>query len=61
MMSSIISFWSGGDGRVDLIDGDGAALFGARHHLLDRSVVEIEQGGIALVLRFDFLCIVFRH
>ena len=51
----------GGDRRVDLVDGDRAALFGARHHLLDRRVVEVEQRGVALVGRVDFLCFVFRH
>ena len=44
-------------GKASLISsiGDDAALLGARDHLLDRRVVEVEQRGIAGLAGIDFL------
>ena len=49
-----------GQGLVELVIGDDAALLGARNQFLDRNVVEVDQGRIAAV-GFGFSRVVFRH
>ena len=46
---------------VQFVDGDRAALFGARDQLLHRSIVEIDEGGVAAVLIVRVLGFDFGH
>ena len=50
-----------GQGLVQFVVSDEAALLGAGDQFLDRRVVEVDQRGIARIGRVDFLCFVLRH